>query len=52
MEFDPDLIIPNKKLSLSEGAISVMGWASASDEGSYVGAMFDALSKKYSIQYL
>ena len=47
MEFDPDLIIPNKKLSILEGAIVAPGWGAASDEKSYVHSMFEALAKSY-----
>jgi len=47
MEFDPDLIVPNKKLSINEGAIVAPGWGAASDGKSYVRAMFEALSKEY-----
>ncbi len=47
MEFDPDLMIPDKRLSLNEGAIQVMGWQSSSDEGSFSHATLEALSKAY-----
>lgn len=47
MKFDPELIIPNTKLSIIEGAIVIPGWASASNEDSHVRRMFEALGKKY-----
>lgn len=47
MEFDVDLMIPDKKLSLSEGAITVMGWQSSSSEGSFTNAILQALAKEY-----
>lgn len=47
MEFDPDLMIPDKSLSLSEGAIQVMGWQSSSDPGSFTNAVLQALAKAY-----
>ena len=46
-EFDIDLMIPDKKLSLNEGAISVMGWQSSSDKKSYTHAILVALSEEY-----
>ncbi len=47
MEFDEDLMIPDKKLSLSEGAIQVMGWQSSNDPSSFTYALLLALSKEY-----
>ena len=47
MEFDEDLMIPDKRLSISEGAITVMGWQSCTDKKSFTYAILDALSKKY-----
>lgn len=47
MEFDPELLIPDTSLSLSEGAISCMGWQSSSDKGSFTYALLDALAKEY-----
>ena len=47
MEFDEDLIIPDKKLSINEGCIAVHGWQSANDEGSFSNAILQALSKEY-----
>ena len=47
MEFDPELMIPDRKLSINEGAIQVMGWQSSSDPGSFTNALLQALSKEY-----
>lgn len=47
MEFEEDLLIPDKSLSLSQGAIAVLGWQSATDPSSYTGAILAALSKEY-----
>ncbi len=47
MEFDVDLMIPDKSLSLSQGAITVMGWQSSSSEGSFTNAILQALAKEY-----
>ena len=47
MEFDEDLMIPDKRLSISEGAITVMGWQSCTDKKSFTHAILDALSKEY-----
>lgn len=47
MEFDEELMIPNKKLSIADGAIVVMGWQSATDPSSYTHAILKALSKEY-----
>ena len=47
MEFDEDLMIPDKGLSLSEGAIQVMGWQSSSEKGSFTNATLQALAKEY-----
>ncbi len=47
MEFSPDLMIPDKNLSIKEGAIQVMGWMSSSDEKSFAGSLLKALSKHY-----
>ena len=47
MEFDVDLMIPDKSLSLSEGAISVMGWQSSGDKGSFTNALLQALAKEF-----
>ncbi|MDE7404756.1 MAG: excinuclease ABC subunit UvrA, partial [Lachnospiraceae bacterium] len=47
MEFDPELMIPDRTLSLSEGAIQVMGWQSSSDPGSFTNALLQALAREY-----
>ncbi|MDO4302288.1 MAG: excinuclease ABC subunit UvrA [Bacillota bacterium] len=47
MEFDPDLMIPDKSLSINEGAIQVMGWQSCNEPGSFTNALLQALSKEY-----
>ena len=47
MEFDVELMIPDTSLSLNQGAISVMGWQSSGQKGSYTHAMLEALSKEY-----
>ena len=47
MEFNEDLMIPDKTLSLSEGAIQVMGWQSSTDPKSYTYAILKALSQAY-----
>ncbi len=47
MEFDPELMIPDRHLSLSQGAIQVMGWQSSTDKGSFTNALLRALSKAY-----
>ena len=47
MEFDEDLMIPDKSLSISQGAIVVMGWQSCTDKGSFTRAILDALAKEY-----
>lgn len=47
MEFDVDLMIPDRSLSISQGAIAVMGWQSCTDKGSFTRAILDALAKEY-----
>ena len=47
MEFDEDLMIPDKSLSISQGAIVVMGWQSCTDKGSFTRAILDALAEEY-----
>ena len=47
MEFDPDLIIPDKSLSIHNGAIQVMGWQSSSKEGSFSHSILKTLAKEY-----
>ncbi len=46
-EFNIDLMIPDQSLSLNQGAISVMGWQSSGQKGSYTHAMLEALSESY-----
>ncbi len=45
---DPELIIPNKDLSVSEGAINASGWNSL-DETSVATMYYNAIAKKYGI---
>lgn len=47
MEFDIDLMIPDKSLSILEGAIAVTGWQSCTSEGSFSRAILDALAREY-----
>ena len=47
MEFDEDLMVPDQRLSLNEGAIQVMGWQSSAKEGSFSHALLEALAKTY-----
>ncbi|MCC2825718.1 excinuclease ABC subunit UvrA [Laedolimicola ammoniilytica] len=47
MEFDEDLMIPDKSLSIAEGAITVMGWQSCTDPSSFTYALLKALAKEY-----
>ena len=47
MEFDPELMIPDKSLSISEGAIVVMGWQSCTDKNSFTNAILNALCREY-----
>lgn len=47
MEFDEDLMIPDKSLSIAEGAIAVMGWQSCTDPSSFTYALLKALSEEY-----
>ncbi|HIR00205.1 MAG TPA: excinuclease ABC subunit UvrA [Candidatus Scybalocola faecavium] len=47
MEFDVDLLIPDKSLSLSQGAIAAMGWQSATESSSFTHAILVALAKEY-----
>lgn len=46
-QFDPDLMIPDRNLSLNEGAISVIGWQSSGDKKSYTHACLEGLAKAY-----
>ncbi len=47
MEFDVDLMIPDKSLSIRQGAITVLGWQSCTDKGSFTRAILDALAEEY-----
>ena len=47
MEFDEDLMIPDKSLSIDEGAITVYGWQSSKDKGSWTRAILEALAKEF-----
>ena len=47
MEFDENLMIPDQSLSISQGAIVVMGWQSCTDKGSFTGAVLEALAQTY-----
>ena len=47
MEFDEDLMIPDKSLSIAQGAIVVLGWQSCTDKGSFTRAILDALAEEY-----
>ena len=49
MEFDIDLMIPDKKRSINEGAIAVLGWQSCTTQGSFSRAILDALAREYEI---
>ena len=47
MEFDEDLMIPDKSLSINQGAIQAMGWASCASSGSFTNALLVALAKRF-----
>ena len=47
MEFDIDLMIPDRSMSIQDGAIVVTGWQSCTDKGSFTRAILDALAKEY-----
>ncbi|MCR5526086.1 MAG: excinuclease ABC subunit UvrA [Lachnospiraceae bacterium] len=47
MEFDEDLMIPDKSLSFNEGCVQAMGWQSAAKPGSYTHALLEALAEQY-----
>lgn len=47
MEFDEDLLIPDKSFSIAEGAIAVMGWQSVTDKSSYSRCTLEAVAKEY-----
>ena len=48
MEFEPELLIPDKSLSLNDGAISCMGWQSSKSSGSFTNAILIAMAKEFS----
>ena len=47
MEFNEDLMIPDKTVSIADGAITVLGWQSCTDKSSYTRAVLDALAEEY-----
>ena len=47
MEFNPDLMIPDRSLSINQGAIQVMGWQSCNTKGSFTNALLSAIAKEY-----
>ena len=47
MEFDEDLMIPDKTVSIADGAITVLGWQSCTDKSSYTRTVLDALAEEY-----
>jgi len=47
MEFDIELMIPDQRLSISQGAIAVTGWQSCADKNSFTNALLQALCKEY-----
>ncbi|MBS6203280.1 MAG: excinuclease ABC subunit UvrA [Firmicutes bacterium] len=47
MEFDPELMIPDRTKSINEGAIAVLGWQSCQQPGSFANAILQALAKEY-----
>ncbi|MCM1186432.1 MAG: excinuclease ABC subunit UvrA [Lachnoclostridium sp.] len=47
MEFEPELMIPDRKLSINQGAIAVIGWQSCADKSSFTNAILQALCKEY-----
>lgn len=47
MEFDVDLMLPDRRLSINEGCIQVLGWQSAAKPGSFSRAILDALAREY-----
>ena len=47
MEFDEELMIPDKTLSIDQGAIVVLGWQSCADKGSFTRAILEALAEAY-----
>jgi len=51
MDFDPELIIPDGSISIYDGAIKAPGWSSAGNDDSHTRSIFDALAKKYKIDF-
>lgn len=51
MEFDEDLMIPDKTVSIADGAITVLGWQSCTDKSSYTRAVLDALAEEYDFSF-
>ena len=47
MEFDEDLLVPDKDKSIIDGAVAAPGWQSVTDKGSYTRAIMEALAKEY-----
>ena len=47
MEFDADLMIPDRRMSIRQGAIAVLGWQSSGSEGSFTNALLQALAREY-----
>ncbi len=47
MEFDEDLMIPDKTLSFNEGCVQAMGWVSSKDEGSFSHSVLEAMAERY-----
>ena len=47
MEFDPRLLVPDDRLSISQGAIAVLGWQSCMNKGSFANAILAALCQEY-----
>lgn len=47
MEFDVELMIPDRSISINQGAITVMGWQSCTDKSSFTNAILQALCKEY-----
>ena len=47
MEFDPELMVPDRSVSINDGAIAVMGWQTCNQPGSFANALLQALSREY-----
>ena len=52
MEFDEELMIPDKSLSINQGAIAVLGWQSCAEKGSFTRAILDALAEEYHLSLI